>query len=192
MQRSGYLPCHHHGSPIPEFQLYSRIFRNRFSALSSAFLRHSFLHAFLHLKNILSVFLSFRDVEVIIFPFSEIVNRYFLIFSDFYSLHFLKIQEIKKRHPLMFSLYLIQSHIKRCLLYETTTFSVFYPCQYFQLSFHFFIRIPQPFPALRNLFMIIGKQYRLTRHPSLKRSMHTPPEFKFPITILCSKLKYCS
>lgn len=40
----------------------------------------------------------------------------------------------------------------------------------FNCLFHFFIRIPQPFPALRNLFMIIGKQYRLTRHPSLKRS----------------------
>ena len=40
----------------------------------------------------------------------------------------------------------------------------------FNCLFHFFIRIPQPFPALRNLFMIISKQYRLTRHPSLKRS----------------------
>ena len=56
------LPCHHHDSPSPEFQLYSRIFRNRFSALSSAFLRHSFSHVFLHLKNILSSFLSFRDI----------------------------------------------------------------------------------------------------------------------------------
>ena len=109
MQRSGYLLYHHHGSPIPEFQLYSRIFRNRFSALSSAFLRHSFLHAFLHLKNVLSNFLSFRDVEVIIFPFSEIVNRYFLIFSDFYSLHFLRIQEVKKRDILWYFL---------CILYK--------------------------------------------------------------------------
>lgn len=40
----------------------------------------------------------------------------------------------------------------------------------FNCLFHFFIRIPQPFPALRNLFMVISKQYRLTRHPSLKRS----------------------
>ena len=48
----------------------------------------------------------------------------------------------KKRHPLIFSLYLIQSHIKRCLLYETTTFSVFYPCQYFQLSFSLLYKNP--------------------------------------------------
>ena len=142
MQRSGYLPCHHHGSPSPEFQLHSRIFRNRFSALSSAFLRHSFLHVFLHLKNVLFNFLSFRDVDVIIFPFSEIINRRFLIFSDFYSLHFLRIQEIKKRHPLIFSLYLIQSHIKRCLLMKQQLLACFILANIFNCLFHFFIRIP--------------------------------------------------
>ena len=111
------LPCHHHDSPSPEFQLHSRIFRNRFSALSSAFLRHSFLHAFLHLKNVLSNFLSFRDVEVIIFPFSEIVNRYFLIFSDFYSLYFLKIQEIKKETSFnIFSVSYTKSYQKMSLI----------------------------------------------------------------------------
>ena len=88
-----------------------------FSALSSAILRHSFLHAFLHLKNVLSNFLSFRDVEVIIFPFSEIVNRYFLIFSDFYSLHFLKIQEIKKETSFdIFSVSYTKSYQKMSLI----------------------------------------------------------------------------
>ena len=40
----------------------------------------------------------------------------------------------------------------------------------FNCLFHFFIRIPQPLSPLRNLFMIISKQYRLTRHFLLKRS----------------------
>mgnify|MGYP003092551846 CR=1 FL=1 len=44
----------------------------------------------------------------------------------------------------------------------------------FNCLFHFFIRIPQPFPALRNLFMVISKQYRLTRHFLLKRSHASP------------------
>ena len=44
----------------------------------------------------------------------------------------------------------------------------------FNYLFHFFIRIPQPFPALRNLFMVISKQHCLIRHFLLKRSHASP------------------
>ena len=48
----------------------------------------------------------------------------------------------KKRHPLMFSLYLIQSHIKRCLLMKQQLLACFILANIFNCLFHFFIRIP--------------------------------------------------
>ena len=125
MQKSGYLLCHHHGSPNTGFQLYSRIVRNVIPALSSVFLRYPSLHAFLHLKNISSIFLRFRDVEAIIFPFSENVNRYFLIFSDFILLTFLIIQETKKETSFdIFSVSYTNQYLKMPLIWNNNFYRV--------------------------------------------------------------------
>ena len=86
----------------------------------------------LHLEEGRSYYSLFQRLSIGIFQFFQI--SILCIFS--------KSKKSKKRHTLIFSLYLIQSHIKRCLLYETTTFSVFYPCQYFQLSFSLLYKNP--------------------------------------------------
>ena len=59
----------------------------------------------LHLEEGRSYYSLFQRLSIGIFRFFQI----------FILCIFSKSKKSKKRHPLMFSLYLIQSHIKRCL-----------------------------------------------------------------------------
>ena len=83
MQKSGYLLYDHHVSLNDRQDL-------------SPILRYSFFMSFLHFKNICFILLSFRDVEVIIFPFFQNVNMYFLIFLDFIIFALLVLKNTKR------------------------------------------------------------------------------------------------